>query len=65
MNILRQFLQYKMNNQNYQIYYQTTDVKLEQIVISEQEVVDMLETFNIHKASGPDDISNKMVKSAA
>ena len=42
-----------------------TDAKLEQIVIFEQEVVDMLETLNIHKASGPDGISNKMMKSVA
>ena len=39
-----------------------TDAKLDQIIISEQEVIDMLETRNIHKASGPDGISNTMMK---
>ena len=38
-----------------------TYARLEQIEISEQEVLDMLETLNTHKASGPDDISNKML----
>ena len=38
---------------------------MEQIVIFEQEVVDMLETLNMHKASGPDGISNKTMKSVA
>ena len=42
-----------------------TDTKLDQIVIHEQEVVDMLETLNVYKASGPDGISNKMLKSIA
>ena len=32
------------------------------IKISEQEVIDMLETLNKFKASGPDGISNKMMK---
>ena len=41
------------------------DAKLDQIVIHEQEVIDMLETLNVHKACGPDDISNKMLKSVA
>ena len=39
-----------------------TDAKLEQSVIFEEEVVDMLEPLNIHKAPGPDGISNKMMK---
>ena len=38
-----------------------TYARLEQIEISEQEVLDMLETLNTHKASGPDGISNKMM----
>ena len=42
-----------------------TDAKLDQIVIHEQEVIDMLETLNVYKASGPDGISNKMLKSVA
>ena len=42
-----------------------TDAKLDQIIISEQEVIDMLETLNIHKASGPDGISNTMLKYVA
>ena len=36
-----------------------THVRLTQIIISEQEVIDMLENLNTHKASGPDGISNK------
>ena len=42
-----------------------TDAKLHQIIISEQEVIDMLETLNIHKASSPDGISNTMLKYVA
>ena len=42
-----------------------TDAKLDQIVIHEQKVIDMLETLNVYKASGPDGISNKMLKSVA
>ena len=42
-----------------------TDARLEQIEISEQEVLDMLQTLNTHKASGPDGISNKMMKAVA
>ena len=42
-----------------------TDARLEQIEISEQEVLDMLETLNTDKASGPDGISNKMMKAVA
>ena len=42
-----------------------TEAKLDQIVITEQEVIDMLETLNIHKASGPDGISNRMMKLVA
>ena len=42
-----------------------TDAKLDQIIISEQEVIDMLETLNVNKASGPDGISNKMMKCVA
>ena len=42
-----------------------THVRLTQIIISEQEVIDMLENLNTHKASGPDGISNKMMKCVA
>ena len=39
-----------------------TDAKLDQIIISEQDIIDMLETLNIHKASGPDGMSDTMLK---
>lgn len=42
-----------------------TNSKLESIVITEQEVIDVLESLNINKASGPDLISNKMLKCVA
>ena len=42
-----------------------TDAKLDQTIIAEQEVIDMLETLNVHKASGLGGISNKMMKCVA
>ena len=42
-----------------------TDAKLDQIIIYEQEVFDIIEIINVHKASGPDGISNKMMKCIA
>ncbi|MEW8548105.1 MAG: reverse transcriptase family protein, partial [Candidatus Thiodiazotropha sp.] len=42
-----------------------TRSKLESIVVTEEEVIDILESLNTNKASGPDLISNKMLKSVA
>ena len=42
-----------------------TDAKLDQIIISEQELIEMLGTHNIYRVSGPDGISNKMMKCVA
>ena len=39
--------------------------KLDSIVITEEKVIDILESLNTNKASGPDLISNKMLKNVA
>lgn len=44
---------------------QKINSKLESITITEDEIIDILKSLNIRKASGPDLISNRMLKSIA
>ncbi len=42
-----------------------TNAKIDNIIASEKEISDIIVKLNIHKASGPDEISHRMLKETA
>ncbi len=42
-----------------------TNIKLENVSVTEKEITDIITNLNVHKASGPDEISHRMLKESS